>query len=450
MTDRGGRSFWHFTAIVVGGFENDSSRHVNSSNQVGLCHVQSALKARLSVILVCLSVVAPAISAQAATPRPGRTCSKQGLTAKVNGTKLICSKSGSKLLWKASIPKALAPIPITLPVAPSAITFANALDHVSEIAGAAFDSVHSAIASNPMPSGIKATIWIGPNTVMIGNEPAPTRFTNIMKVWSGFYQPKIFGAFFFSTVDEPAAESAFNRWVRDSALKNPPPASNLADDCRKGTGIPGQYETGPIGDCRNANAGIIDVAGTGMALFGVPNEPGSRADAYRAGALENHEYTHMVQGAQFLGNGRHPGQMMQEVSPCWLQEGMAHFAGKSSASATLADFLQQRNGEALQRTNAKGQLPPRDVAAISKYLSLETLATCGDTYNWGYATGMLAVEALSAIGGVQSTMALYTMEARGYKFSDAFKLVYGISWAEAQPILVKIIAADYLQENMAQ
>ena len=139
---------------------------------------------------------------------------------------------------------------------------------------------------------------------------------------------------------------------------------------------------------------------------------------------------------------------MQSMSPCWLQEGQAHFAGKTVASNTYNEYLQQRNGEALQRTAANNLLPPRDLVGVSAYLSLETLATCQSTYSWGYATGMLAVEALSAIGGVQSTMALYAQEANGHTFSESFKLVYGISWEEAQPILAQVIVKDYLVASM--
>jgi hypothetical protein len=61
---------------------------------------------------------------------------------------------------------------------------------------------------------------------------------------------------------------------------------------------------------------------------------------------------------------------------------------------------------------------------------------------------MLAVEALSAIGGVQSTMALYALEANGHTFSESFKLVYGLSWEEAQPILAQVIVKDYAVANM--
>ena len=346
------------------------------------------------------------------------------------------------------IPVPPAPIPITLPVAPRAITFSNILEHMPEVAKAAYDDVHQVFNSNTLPTDIKSTIWVGPTTEIIGPIPEITRFENAMKLWAGFYQPKTFGAFFFNTADEPLAEPVFLQWKKDSNISSGPSTDLLKSECQKSNGLPGGTLGGPLEDCTNANGGVIDAAGTGMGIFGVPTNPQTRADPYRAGALEIHEYTHMVQTAQFLGLGGQPGRGMQEMSPCWLQEGLAHFASKTTASTTLEEYFLQRNGEARNRTNGDGNLPPRDIAGISAYMSLQTLPACANTYSWGYATGMLIVEALSAIGGVQSTMALYTEEARGHEFTEAFKLVYGVSWETAQPILTQVVALDYTLANM--
>jgi hypothetical protein len=342
----------------------------------------------------------------------------------------------------------LAPIPINLPVAPGPITFSNILDHLPEVAKSAYDNVHQVFNVNAMPANIKSTIWVGPTTQIVGSMPEATRFEEAMKLWAGFYQPVTFGAFFFNTADEPLAEPVFTQWKLDSHINGGPTTDLLKGECQKSNGLPGGTVGGPLGDCTNANGGVIDGIGTGMGIFGVPNDPGSRNDPYRAGALEIHEYTHMVQTAQFLGHGDQPARAMQDMSPCWLQEGMAHFASKTTASTTFEDYLTQRNGEAKNRTNADGLVPPRDTAGVSAYISLQTLPACERTYSWGYATGMLIVEALSAIGGVQSTMALYAEEARGNQFTDAFKLVYGVSWETAQPILTQVVVQDYLQGNM--
>ena len=64
-------------------------------------------------------------------------------------------------------------------------------------------------------------------------------------------------------------------------------------------------------------------------------------------------------------------------------------------------------------------------------------------YLMGYTIGALVVEALSAIAGPQGAMAVVTLLGRGQTYEQAFKSVYGISWAEAAPILAKVVAAEY-------
>ena len=46
-------------------------------------------------------------------------------------------------------------------------------------------------------------------------------------------------------------------------------------------------------------------------------------------------------------------------------------------------------------------------------------------------------------GGPQSHMAVITLMGRGQSYEQAFKSVYGISWAEAAPILARVAAAEY-------
>jgi hypothetical protein len=346
--------------------------------------------------------------------------------------------------------KIKAPIPITLPVAAGSITFDNILENVDSVAEVAYENTMKTYSANTVPKGMKSTIWVGPNTVPVGPLSEEERIVKAMKLWSGFNQPKSIGLFFFNTKDEPAAEIAYDKWKKANKINGGMPASMVRNTClsNNGPGAPIASKE-PLKDCTGANAGVIDGAGNAMGIFGVPTEDGSRSDPYRLGALEIHEFTHMVQTAQFVGKTQNPGGDMQRKSPCWLQEGLAHFAGKTTASTSFNDYLRQRNGEALERTNEKNERVPRDLKGISSYLSLETLPGCQSTYSWGYGTGMLAVEALSAIGGIQSTMALYALEARGKTFSESFKSVYGITWAKAQPILARVIEKDYLVPSMS-
>ena len=63
--------------------------------------------------------------------------------------------------------------------------------------------------------------------------------------------------------------------------------------------------------------------------------------------------------------------------------------------------------------------------------------------------GAFRREALIAIGGPQSTLALYTLGAKGQDWPTAFKNVYGISWEEGSTVLAKVLAAEYAAKPMS-
>ena len=60
------------------------------------------------------------------------------------------------------------------------------------------------------------------------------------------------------------------------------------------------------------------------------------------------------------------------------------------------------------------------------------------------------MEALIAIGGPQSTLALYALGGNGETCEEAFQHVYGISWDEGSTILGQILAAEYASKPMRQ
>jgi hypothetical protein len=64
----------------------------------------------------------------------------------------------------------------------------------------------------------------------------------------------------------------------------------------------------------------------------------------------------------------------------------------------------------------------------------------------GYSVGMAATEALVAIGGPESTMALIALQANGNNFAEAFRKVYGITWDEGSTILGQVLAAEYAKD----
>ena len=85
-------------------------------------------------------------------------------------------------------------------------------------------------------------------------------------------------------------------------------------------------------------------------------------------------------------------------------------------------------------------------ASLKDYFYNQSAPSCyqnGALYLLGYSVGALTTEALIAIGGPQSVMAIYSKGAEGEDFATAFRSVYGISWSEASTILSKVLAAEY-------
>jgi hypothetical protein len=62
-----------------------------------------------------------------------------------------------------------------------------------------------------------------------------------------------------------------------------------------------------------------------------------------------------------------------------------------------------------------------------------------------YALGFMVSEILVNIKGIDSYMKLYQDVGAGKSFVDAFQGIYGLSWAEACPIIADAMAAELKQ-----
>ena len=344
-------------------------------------------------------------------------------------------------------------IPITLPVPrsadPNAITFTNVLNHVSEIPTVAWTRVQETIAANS-PVAPKTKIFTGPNTVydvVGGKERIVQVIHRTARLWSGFAQVRTVTVIAHNYQD---LEWAKNKWRSIVRSRNYPQyneyrVNDFAQNCQ-----------GTL--CNGANAG--PTAGTGNGLIAL-GQTGDSSDPFiQLGGVVSHEYSHVVQGSQWLGfNGCRfagkpctpQGGWSNRFSACWLNEGLVNSTGNMVAAQELSDFLAWNTAKyyGWGPTTATDYSQP----SLFNYLFKSgTVDECksptdvnDDVYVLGYSVGAAAAEALIAIAGPQSLMALFARGAAGDSFARAFKRVYGITWKSGATILSKVLAAQYAE-----
>ena len=129
------------------------------------------------------------------------------------------------------------------------------------------------------------------------------------------------------------------------------------------------------------------------------------------------------------------------MSPCWLTKDQAHFLGVSGSYSNFEDYKENRDKQV--NSHRVESFNDFSAAKILQFYNDDIPKECIGTPNYklGYTLGMLTVEILSAIGGSESTMKIYELAAIGQTFEEAFANVYGISWAEAKPILADLTAS---------
>jgi hypothetical protein len=279
----------------------------------------------------------------------------------------------------------------------------------------------------------------------------PASLKKIQKLWAGFSQPVSYYALIYNFKDKA--------WALKADAKVPVVASN--------GGTKGRASMSSVitqctpTNCGMANSGISDAAGNGYGQFMIDPAEKTRNPFIFMGGTFGHEYTHSVQAAQFLGNSdigkpvskkreavgldNSPSGLFQGVLPCWMTEGMANFNGQAVVASTFHDYMIWRTGA------PKSQQIP----SFTDYSATSLLKVLNDgtnpfsclppspKYLLGYTIGALVIEALTAVAGPQSDMAVVTLLGRGQTFAQAFKNVYGISWASAAPILARVAAAEY-------
>jgi hypothetical protein len=140
-------------------------------------------------------------------------------------------------------------------------------------------------------------------------------------------------------------------------------------------------------------------------------------------------------------------------APQWLLEGGATWsAAVARYSDNYDDYLLERNTTLNNQYLNAASTYTADY--INQFLNPNPifLPNQDNWKHWSkynsrevYVLGFMASEILASIKGADSLMKLYADIGAGKSFVEAFQGIFGLSWAEACPIISEAIAAELKQ-----
>jgi hypothetical protein len=401
----------------------------------------------VSIIFLASSLTL--VHANAATPKKGAACPKLGSTADSSGIRYVCVKKGNKKVWSVQKQASFkAPMPITLPVKQTgSITFANALNHISEIPTVSWQRIQDIIDASPEVK-VPHQLLVGPNTTTVTKTIEENILSRQFKLWGGFQQTKYLTVIAYNFEDLNWAATTYDKVIKQRSYPN---------DRDPQAGISRAKQSCDI-QSRNCDAGNAgQMAGTNEAIEFLGVTTSYPWDPTENGEV-GHEYTHTVTGAQFNGTAaKDTNNAQQNFTPCWLNEGLSNASGIGASAKSLERYLKIRDYNVARFSKLPSDFQGFNATGLKNYLYSQVpnhsaanscYSGLGSVYQLGYSIGFAATEALFAIGGPHSVMALVSRGAMGDSFSQAFKNVYGISWDEGSTILGKILAAEYAAKPM--
>lgn len=414
-------------------------------------------KLSIFVSMVFLASSLTIVQADAAKPKAskarifGSSCSVDGKQKIVAGKRYVCegTNRGGNFMWDKGTPTTFkAQMPITLPVAQTgSITFANALNHIAEIPTVSWQRIQDIIDASPEVK-VPHQLLVGPNTTTVTKTLEEKLLTRQFKLWNGFQQTKYLTVIAYSFADMNWAATTYDKVVKERSYPG-------GQDPQAGINRAKQSCDIPSKNCDAGNAGQVDGTNEAIEFLGVttsyPWDPTGNGEV-------GHEYTHTLTAAQFNGTAAvNTNYYQQNFTPCWLNEGFSNASGIGVSAANLEQYLKVRDYNVARHSKLPSDFQGFTATGLKEVLYSQVpnhnaknscYGGLGPVYQLGYSIGFAATEALFAIGGPHSVLALFSRGAMGDNFSQAFKSVYGISWNEGSTILGKILAAEYAEKPM--
>lgn len=395
--------------------------------------------------LIAITLIATSLSIPAnAAVKAGLTCKSKGLVSNYQGKKYTCIKSGKKFVWDKGVlilkpvvqatPEASAtptpsPTPSPTQVVEVIPTFPTSFKDLEEnfdgIAYSAWNSVQASIKLFPEPK-TKISMFFGPNTP----KRYPVEVTEKMvllgsRAMGNIPQPSEAKFYSFNKVDVS--------WAKENA-------STYVSPFRLGESIAQQAEQLCAGeDCDGAFTNYA--SGISMTQVGVSTPVNRYGDLARFnGQNDLHEYIHAVQGIIFANKTTQPPPVLM---PCWYSEGQPQAISVLTSAATMKDYLKLR---ADWMKTFRWPFPDKSPQTIEKFLADNMKVPCpGSTNFLNNNLGLITIETLISVGGIDKTFDLLKKIADGKSFAAAFEAEYQMPWAEAAPIMSRVLSKAFTQ-----
>lgn len=268
-------------------------------------------------------------------------------------------------------------------------------------------------------------IAYGPNTNLPDGSSNPLIYLNrAYQLWGNFEQPKINKVYFFNFKDVSWAQEKLRNlngsWFKPEELgcSSPMVCVSLG---------------GSFGE-------------TGHLFLGIPVRDKYYVNNFYSNIV--HEATHSVQYFQSI---KKTNVNSYPLMPCWFSEGQAQFAG---VIMMHDNFTQHDQFRLNLLKNSPGVLKDYSKNSIATFFSKSGTPNnngCDPLFKSKvYDIGYFAVEALAAIGGIDSTMSLVNLISSGISFENGFNKVYGMPWSSASVILSQYMSSIYSTKDVKQ
>ena len=413
-------------------------------------------------VLLSLTVIATLISAPAvAAAKAGSSCTKLGATSSYAGMRYTCIKSGKKLIWNKGVaiskPAPVAtpiptptpsptpsptvsavPIPTPSPT-PTPKSFSDLWENRSGIALAAWSKSVQTIANNKaeLPP---IEIYRGANTPLYysSSEDLKNALTKVARMYPDAILPSKIVIFYYTRPEmvwgEAKAKEIMGVDYQNAfdAHGGPMIKCNVPDDCDDG----------------DAFVGANNIAYIAQGISLKPSEIVKAHSASMQGEMV--EFYHSLQEIYYKKNNSYQknvnGIGPANKPPHWLSVGGENLTSQLiTMDSDFGLFKRQAGGISGWATSLGIDFSD---SSLNQFLSVSNL---GNYWSDNRAAkgkidvimGQYLMIVMVAIKGPNVMLEFHKQMSTGIGFEDAFKNIFGVTWANAQPELVRVLQDEF-------